>query len=165
MCVVPDGIDTFFVIECIVVNLAVSGVARRIQRSHIFILADIVTECVVNGLPATEHNGTCCISMAVVVLIVCSITIIRIPRLSVSITIGSIQCCKTFVVLENCIFTFPWPDTCCYSFCHWSVPDRRSRYTRYLQLKYWKIRYLSICGSGYPAGFRSSVPTDRDHWC
>ena len=117
MCVVPDGIDTFFDIECIVVNLAVSGVARRIQRSHIFILADIVTECVVNGLPATEHNGTCCISMAVVVLIVCSITIIRIPRLSVSITIGSIQCCKTFVVLENCIFTFPWPDTCCYSSC------------------------------------------------
>ena len=88
MASVPDGIETFFDIECVVVNLAVSGVTGRIQRSHIFILTDVVTECIVNGLWPTEHDGTCCIAMTVIVLIVCSITIVSIPRLSVAITIG-----------------------------------------------------------------------------
>ena len=40
MASVPDGIETFFDIECVVVNLAVSGVTGRIQRSHIFILTE-----------------------------------------------------------------------------------------------------------------------------
>ena len=90
MASMPDGIETFFDIECVIVNLAVSSVTGRIQRSHIFILADVVTECIVNGLRTTEHDGTCGITMAVVVLIVCSITIVGIPWLSIAVTIGSI---------------------------------------------------------------------------
>ena len=90
MASVPDGIETFFDIERIVVNLAVSVVTGRIQRPHIFILADVVTECIVNGLPTTEHDSTCRITMAVVVLIVCSITIVSIPWLSIAVTIGGI---------------------------------------------------------------------------
>ena len=117
MASVPDGIETFFDIECIVVNLAISGVTGRIQRSHIFILTDVVTECIVDGLRSTEHDGTCCITMAVVVLIICSITIVSIPRLSIAVTIGSIQCTEALIVLEDCIFTLPWPDTCCHSSC------------------------------------------------
>ena len=117
MASMPDGIETFFDIECVIVNLAVSSVTGRIQRSHIFILADVVTECIVNGLRTTEHDGTCGITMAVVVLIVCSVTIVSIPGLSIAVTIGSIQCSEALVVLEDCIFTFPWPDTCCHSSC------------------------------------------------
>ena len=90
MASVPDGIETFFDIERIVVNLAVSVVTGRIQRTHIFILADVVTECIVNGLLTTEHDSTCCITMAVVVLIVCSITIVSIPWLSIAVTIGGV---------------------------------------------------------------------------
>ena len=113
----PDSIKTFFDIERIVVNLTVSCITCRIQRSHIFILTDIITECIVNRLRSTEHDRTCGISMAVVVLVVCSVTIVSIPRLSVAVTTCGIQCFKTFIILENRIFTFPWPDTGCHSSC------------------------------------------------
>ena len=86
----PNRCETCFDIECIVVNLAVSTILSWIQRPHIFILADIVTECIVNRIIITEHDRTCCISMAVVVLIVCSITIVSIPRLSIAVTIGGV---------------------------------------------------------------------------
>ena len=114
---VPDGIETIFDIERIVVNLTISGVTCRVQWSHIFVLTDIITECIVNRISSTEHDGTCGISVAVVVLIVCSVTIVSIPRLSIAITTCGIQCFKTFIILENRIFTFPWPDTCCHTSC------------------------------------------------
>ena len=113
----PDSIKTFFDIERIVVNLTISGVTCRVQWSHTFVLTDIVTECIVNRIHSTEHDGTCGISVAVVVLVVCSITIVSIPRLSIAITTCGIQCFKTFIILENRIFTFPWPDTSCHASC------------------------------------------------
>ena len=115
MTAMPDCIQSRFNIEGIIVNLTISCISSRIQRSHIFILADVVTECIVDGLRSTEHDRTCRITVAVVVLIVCSITVISIPRLSIAVTMSCIQCCKALIVLEDCIFTLPWPDTCCNS--------------------------------------------------
>ena len=113
----PDCIQSRFNIEGIIVNLTISCISSRIQRSHIFILADVVTECIIDGLRSTEHDRTCRITVTVVVLIVCSITVVSIPRLSVTITAGCIQRCEAFIVLENGIFTLPWPDTCCHTSC------------------------------------------------
>ena len=115
MCCRPDTCKSFLNIESIIVNLTISCISCRIERSHIFILADVVTECIIDGLRSTEHDRTCRIAVAVVVLIVCSITVISIPRLSVTVTMSCIQCCKALIVLEDCIFTLPWPDTCCNS--------------------------------------------------
>jgi len=113
----PDCIQSRFNIEGIIVNLTISCISSRIQRSHIFILADIVTECIINGFRSTEHDRTCRITVTVVVLIVCSITVVSIPWLSVTITAGCIQRCEAFIILENGILALPWPDTCCNSSC------------------------------------------------
>ena len=106
----PDMGQPLFDVECIVVHMAVSCVPCRVERSHIFILADVVAECIVNGLHSAEHDRARCIAMAVIILIVRSVAVIRIPRLSVAVSVRSVHCIEAFVILEYSILAFPRPD-------------------------------------------------------
>ena len=48
--------------------------------------------------------------MAVIVLIVRPVAVIRIPRLSVAVSMRSVHRIEAFVILEYSIFAFPRPD-------------------------------------------------------
>ena len=92
-------------------------VARYIQRSSQLILADVVAECSVHGLLTTEHDRTCGISVAVIVLVNSSVCPVSIPCLSVTVSVEGIQVVVALVILEYRIFTFPRPDTCRHTLC------------------------------------------------
>ena len=87
---VPDRPDSFFDHKCVIVHLCISCVSCRIKRSHIFMYADVITERIIDRFASAEHNRTCRISVAVIILIICTVSIICIPRLSVSVSFWGI---------------------------------------------------------------------------
>ena len=121
----PDRIQSFFYVEGIVVHMADTRVACRVKRPHPLVLADIVAECIVDGIHAAEHHRPARIPVAVVILIQRSVAIVRIPCLSVSVPVEGIQRIKALIVLEHRVFTLPRPDCRCnLSKC---CPTRHSR--------------------------------------
>ena len=105
-----DKINSFFYIECIVVHMCI-WLSRWIDHTAQIILADVITEDIVDCLYTTEHYTSAAIVMAIIILIQSSVTVVCIPCLSILI----LACIKGFIILENSVFTFPWPDSCRYS--------------------------------------------------
>ena len=109
--------QAFFDIERIIIHMGIARVPSRIQGPHILILADIVTECSVHRIYSAEHDCARRVPMTVIILVVRAVAIVRIPWLSVAVSIRSVQGSEALIVLEHRILALLRPDTCRNSSC------------------------------------------------